>query len=356
MPRYERRVLSEHFGKFGKKENKNSTNIYKNTIKRKRKDEENIKTSLKGESQNIALSQTSGEDLAEEGTLSQELAARCVPSELRPYFRRISDIDPELRPQNYKVIQDVFSKCQLRIMEEGRFVPLDWASGFPKGTGTEKGDDSSDPQDQPCMAWVKKGSSSLNANMYFCFHGKNILIRRILFEWFVGPTQLTEKEKEAFQKKRCRNRTRPRRFHPSCSFPECIMPEHLKATPPLPGYVRERIVREYCHHLTEDSGEEYEEEASAESPENEALRRFFDLRELKKGEEKERQGVHWLARDRLLGANERSIFILEKMETRTHKRKRRGVISLRRKKHKKVLLEDLINKPVVPLLYNWEFL
>lgn len=368
MPRYAKRYTSENFVEDKRKENKNSANIYTSTIKTKRKTKRKDKghpegdleiekrppSSPRGGSQNIASPHSL--EFSEGGTVSQELAAQCIPSELRPYFRPIYDIDPELRPQNYKVIQDVFSKCRLCTMEEGKFVPLDWTS---KAVSKEKGDDSSEPQEHVCMAWVKKNSpSSLNSNMYFCFHGKNILIRRILFEWFVGPTQLTEKEKEAFQKKRCRNRKKPRRIHTSCSFSDCILPEHMKATPPLPEYIRDR--------MDLHSAEMYKEEEEEEGDESEGLLDSLQKESPSPHKEKEQEesvvnGVQGLARDGLLGASRRSISILERMEARksfqSNKRKRvmDDLIECRGKRFTKMSkYVDDDDKSIVPLSYQRE--
>ncbi|MHA1684508.1 MAG: hypothetical protein ACTSUE_26455 [Promethearchaeota archaeon] len=135
-------------------------------------------------------------------------------------------MDPELRPRNAKVILDFFSKCRLCTPPENgtNTKPLKWSPT------TELED-----KRQPCMTWVKK-DGTMNTNMYFYFHGKNTLVRRILFEWFVGPTQLTEREKKEFQKKRSRSRKKPRRLSPSCSYLHCIYPCHLVATPPVPEY------------------------------------------------------------------------------------------------------------------------
>lgn len=158
-----------------------------------------------------------------EKILSQDLAARCVPLELRQSFRKLSEMDAELRPKNTKVILDFFSKCRLCIPTENGAEckeQIEWEQDYSMSHYL-------------CMTWVKK-DGTLNTNMYFCFHGKNTLVRRILFEWFVGPTQLTKKEKEAFQKKRSRSRKKPRRVAPSCSYTLCINPHHMVAKPPLP--------------------------------------------------------------------------------------------------------------------------
>jgi hypothetical protein len=275
-----------------------------------------------------------------EEILTQDLAALCVPTSLRHKFRRLSEMDEGLRPKNTKVIRDFFTKCRACTThgDTSAVKLIDWDTVEIEfdtmNTGT------------PCMAWVKKNGTA-NTNMYFFFHGKNTLVRRILFEWFVGPTQLTEREKEAFQKKRSRSRKKPRRLSPSCSYDSCIHPWHLTATPPLPEPCQqgERLLDhiEEVSELEEEGEEEHEEVPPVVIGGQTPFEQAF-------------------ARRCLLEAAKRSIFILEGIERRqsgSRKKRKRGSFgnSLESERRgdrgfpmkKPMLCEG--NKPVVPFLY-----
>ncbi len=269
--------MQRHVGQTRKRrsENKSIDNIYTTPDRRKKKGK---RKSSKGNPENIlprveskTHNKKTGQDTApleKHETFSQASAEECVPSELRSRFRWISNMAPDLRPKNKKVIRDFFSKCQLCVPRNQdktsptktnpfeAFLFFEWNSdtvddprqdtqSWSGDDAEERGDDSSEFQDTcRCIAWIKK-DVTLNNNMYFCFHGKNISVRRIIFEWFVGPTELTQEEKRAFEKKRSRLRKKPRRIHSSCNFKHCMHPEHLVATPKLPAYARTEENKEY---------------------------------------------------------------------------------------------------------------
>ncbi len=261
--------------------------------------------------QNIALLETGD-------TFSQASAALCVPLGLRHLFRRIARMDENLYPQNAKVMQDFFSKCRLCRTSKGvnnvakPECLLEWEN---EKVGWEE-------DTERCMAWVKK-NLSMNNNMYFWINGKNTSVRRLMFEWFVGPTELTEEEKNTFQKKRCRLRKKPRRIHSSCSFTNCVNPAHLGAIPSLSKTLQKKIEEERAQLQIEIEIDQDQEHKDS-----------FSLSPQRKSEEEEtaifpagaQEPVctsmpEWpsfserLAKEALLRANDTSVSILERTGT-----------------------------------------
>jgi hypothetical protein len=98
--------------------------------------------------------------------------------------------------------------------------------------------------DEKCMVWLEKGSKNrMSDNLYFWFSSaatpkrkKNVRVKLFMFEWFVGPSQLTEKEREvyAIKKKGTKGRVRPRQLRNRCGNRFCINPFHLYCIPELP--------------------------------------------------------------------------------------------------------------------------
>lgn len=172
----------------------------------------------------------------------ESTAALCVPLELRRWFRSLDRIDPLLGPKNAKTLCDFFSRCRVFSKTDTENSDLththralqDWQRVGSRLVHEHMGLEETFDR---CIMWTGKDKNVPNKNMYYWLNGKNILVRRIMFEWFVGPTKLSEDERTAFQKRRNRTRKKPRRIGCACAFPQCINPWHLIANPGLPKKV-----------------------------------------------------------------------------------------------------------------------
>ncbi len=162
---------------------------------------------------------------------------------MRDYFREDQDIDPTLRASSQVEIQNFFRKCSfyspeqhdhLRKEDKREYDVLDRGiMGSENGNGKKI---------DRCMVWIEKGSNNrVNDNLYFWFsscsdpkHKKNVRVKLLMFEWFVGPSRLTREEMEATKVKGKKSRVRPRQLRNTCGNRLCINPFHLKCIPDLP--------------------------------------------------------------------------------------------------------------------------
>lgn len=185
-------------------------------------------------------------------------AALCVPEELRRSFRRLSRIDRSVRPSSPSTIFNVFSRCC--------------------SVGGKKEEESSifgkEEVEKSCIVWttkqedsdprfLKRGTSQRNVNMNVWLNGENKNVRSVMYEWFVGPKQLSDLEIETYTKRRGRSRKRGRRIKAVCdNAGVCINPFHLVSSSPLGEDVARQIENEprgvssswVNKHLEEDCG------------------------------------------------------------------------------------------------------
>jgi hypothetical protein len=164
-----------------------------------------------------------------------------VYEKLRGYFREDQVIDPTLRASSRVEIGNFFRKCSFYSPEQHNHL----RKGDFRKCGVIDNDDENGKGEAirgKCMVWVEKGSKNrVNDNLYFWFSSsadpkrkRNVRVKLLMFEWFVGPARLTRGEVEASKGKGKKSRVRPRQLRNTCGNRFCINPFHLKCIPDLP--------------------------------------------------------------------------------------------------------------------------
>lgn len=233
---------------------KSKTNV-ENYIEYKKKEEKKRNTSVKVYS------------LGKKEEVSKNIALY-VPLELRPVFRDINKIDPSVRPSNIECIKSFFSKCcsipsNTRRIQSGsenllneRYYEKDDSFFFKNIIPSVL--NKTVPTGNFCILWTRKdtkkrkespehtetpnGKNRLrvelngkqyvktNDNQYHWINGQNVRARVIMYEWFVGPINMSEDEKQGYNKRRGRTRKRGRTIRMTCENSDCcINPLHMHA-------------------------------------------------------------------------------------------------------------------------------
>jgi hypothetical protein len=133
------------------------------------------------------------------------------------------------------VIYNVFSRCL--VIGKGK------REGEKKEKeslifGKEKGEENcivwTAKQEDPDPRFLKRGTAKRNVNMNVWLNGENKSVRSVMYEWFVGPKQLSDLEIEMYTKRRGRPRKRGRQIKAMCkNAGVCINPFHLTSSSPL---------------------------------------------------------------------------------------------------------------------------